>query len=153
MRMKPVEHMLLIVLTGFLAATTIAGGIGLLAGAIPLPVEWLHGSPFRSYAIPGLTLLVIVGGSASIATVLLLLRHTRAVIAAVFAGAMIMAFDAQSRAPHGGIFVFFAIENVIAFVLSIVAGAVLGAVLVTFLKGSVGHASVESAPAEATVAA
>ena len=68
-------------------------------------------------------------------------------------GAMIMAFDAQSRAPHGGIFVFFAIENVIAFVLSIVAGAVLGAVLVTFLKGSVGKASVESAPAEATVAA
>jgi PTS system fructose-specific IIC component len=68
-------------------------------------------------------------------------------------GAMIMAFDAQSRAPHGGIFVFFAIENVIAFVLSIVAGAVLGAVLVTFLKGSVGQASVESAPAEATVAA
>jgi fructose PTS system EIIBC or EIIC component len=68
-------------------------------------------------------------------------------------GALIMSFDAQSRAPHGGIFVFFAIENVIAFVGAIVAGAVLGAVLVSFLKGAVGNRSVEATPADVTVAA
>ena len=49
-------------------------------------------------------------------------------------GALSMALGATSQAPHGGIFVFFAIGSLWAFVLAIVAGAVVGAALVTFLK-------------------
>ncbi|MEE6272351.1 fructose-specific PTS transporter subunit EIIC [Georgenia sp. MJ206] len=68
-------------------------------------------------------------------------------------GALSMAFDAQSRAPHGGIFVFFAMENVAAFVGAILAGMVLSAVLVVLAKQLIGDRTPASDPAAARVAA
>ncbi len=50
-------------------------------------------------------------------------------------GALTMAMDVQSRAPHGGIFVFFAITHFLGFLLAIVIGAVVAGLSVTFLKG------------------
>lgn len=44
-----------------------------LAGARDIPASWLEGSPFQSYVIPSLFLLIAVGGSMLIATVLWLL--------------------------------------------------------------------------------
>lgn len=49
-------------------------------------------------------------------------------------GALSMALHVTSKAPHGGIFVFFAISPVWGYVLAIVAGTVLAAFLVTALK-------------------
>lgn len=49
-------------------------------------------------------------------------------------GAMTMAFNVTSQAPHGGFFVFFAIGNLLMFALSIVAGTVVGALAVVALK-------------------
>jgi PTS system fructose-specific IIC component len=49
-------------------------------------------------------------------------------------GALSMAFGAASRAPHGGVFVFFAIDNVLGWFAAIIAGAIVGAVLVSALK-------------------
>lgn len=49
-------------------------------------------------------------------------------------GALSMAFGAASRAPHGGVFVFFAIDGVLGWFAAIIAGAVVGAVLVSVLK-------------------
>ncbi|MDQ0770885.1 PTS system fructose-specific IIC component [Pseudarthrobacter defluvii] len=49
-------------------------------------------------------------------------------------GALTMAFNVTSQAPHGGIFVFFAIGNVLMFVVSIIAGAVVSALAVIALK-------------------
>lgn len=49
-------------------------------------------------------------------------------------GALSMLLGAASKAPHGGIFVFFAIERFWAFALSIVIGALISAALVTVLK-------------------
>ena len=49
-------------------------------------------------------------------------------------GAMTMAFHVTSQAPHGGIFVFFAIGNVLMFVLSILVGMVVGALAVLAMK-------------------
>jgi PTS system fructose-specific IIC component len=49
-------------------------------------------------------------------------------------GALAMAFGVTSQAPHGGIFVFFAIGNVLMFVLSILAGTVVTALIVLALK-------------------
>ncbi|MGK2309907.1 PTS fructose transporter subunit IIABC [Cutibacterium sp. V970] len=51
-------------------------------------------------------------------------------------GALSMALGAASKAPHGGIFVFFAIDRVWAFILAIVVGTVVAALLVTILKAS-----------------
>src|SRR5271166_326945 len=49
-------------------------------------------------------------------------------------GALIMAFDVTLKAPHGGIFVFFAIGNLLCFVVALVAGTIVGAVAVIFAK-------------------
>ena len=84
---------LLIVLDGFLALTAVAGGIGLLTGANTPALEWLEGSLFRTYTIPGLALLVIVGGCALAATALMLRRHPWGALTSGLAGMMIMSFE------------------------------------------------------------
>jgi hypothetical protein len=91
--MKKALRILLIVLTAFLALTAIAGGIGLLSGTNAPSTELLKGSPFHNYTVPGLALLVIVGGCALVATILLLRRHPFGALAAGAAGAIIIGFE------------------------------------------------------------
>lgn len=50
-------------------------------------------------------------------------------------GAIIMALHVGSQAPHGGLFVFFAITNIAGFIIAVAAGAVIAGLLVTFFKG------------------
>jgi len=68
-----------------------------------------------------------------------------------------MAFGVYSQAPHGGIFVFFAIGNFWLFVLAIAIGAVVMALTVIALKRWVRKAPVAAdasvAPAAVTVPA
>ena len=55
----------LIVIETFIGLGAIGGGIALLTGAFPpqwLPVAWLQGTPFSDYTIPGLILLIVIGG-------------------------------------------------------------------------------------------
>ena len=49
-------------------------------------------------------------------------------------GALIMAFNVGSYAPHGGVFVFFAITNFLLFLVSIIAGVLVSAAAVIGLK-------------------
>ncbi len=49
-------------------------------------------------------------------------------------GALIMAFDVTLKAPHGGIFVFFAIGKLLWFLVALAAGTVVGAVAVIAAK-------------------
>ena len=49
-------------------------------------------------------------------------------------GAMIMAFDVTLKAPHGGIFVFFAIGNLLWFLVALAVGTVAGALAVIAAK-------------------
>ncbi len=49
-------------------------------------------------------------------------------------GGLSMALDVSVRAPHGGIFVLFAVSNIVGYLLSLVAGVLVGAALVTLLK-------------------
>lgn len=67
-------------------------------------------------------------------------------------GALCMATGVTSQAPHGGIFVFFAIGNLVMFVVAILAGTVVSALAVIALKRWAVRqpetaASVESVPA------
>lgn len=69
-------------------------------------------------------------------------------------GAMSMALHVGSKAPHGGIFVFFAVDPIWGFLLSIVAGMIVSALLVTLLKAAARRKAVEAAePAGAPTAA
>jgi fructose PTS system EIIBC or EIIC component len=67
-------------------------------------------------------------------------------------GALIMAFDVTLKAPHGGIFVFFAIGNLLWFIVALVAGTIAGAVAVVAVKQFAKPAvTAEPTPALATV--
>lgn len=50
------------------------------------------------------------------------------------AGGLAMAFSVESRAPHGGVFVFFAIDPIWGFLLALAAGTVVTALIVVALK-------------------
>lgn len=50
------------------------------------------------------------------------------------AGALSMAFGATLAVPHGGIFVLFAVENIIGYVVAILAGTAVTAALLGVLK-------------------
>jgi fructose PTS system EIIBC or EIIC component len=65
-------------------------------------------------------------------------------------GALCMAFNVTSQAPHGGLFVFFAIGNLLMFVISIIAGTIVSALAVVALKrwaAPKSAATVETVPA------
>ncbi|MCZ9882154.1 PTS fructose transporter subunit IIABC [Arthrobacter sp. B2a2-09] len=68
-------------------------------------------------------------------------------------GALCMAAGVTSQAPHGGIFVFFAIGNLAMFVISIVIGAVVTALVLLALKRWAVRKPVEAEPVPVPVAA
>jgi hypothetical protein len=88
---KPIR-VSLIVLTIFLAISAIGGGIQLLSGFYVPPVEMLNGY-FKDYTIPGLSLGLIVGGSALSAAVLLIRKSEFASLASASTGVIIMFFE------------------------------------------------------------
>ena len=49
-------------------------------------------------------------------------------------GALTMALGVGSRAPHGGVFVLFAIQNPLGFLLSVAAGVIVAALAVIVAK-------------------
>lgn len=49
-------------------------------------------------------------------------------------GGLIMAFGVELRAPHGGVFVFFAMNNWLLFLVALAAGTVLSALVVVAAK-------------------
>jgi hypothetical protein len=65
-------QIVLIACDALVGVTAIGGGAALAAGleGDRYPAGWLKGTPFRSYLIPGLILVVMVGGSAAAAAVL-----------------------------------------------------------------------------------
>jgi PTS system fructose-specific IIC component len=66
-------------------------------------------------------------------------------IGGALTGALSMAFNVSSKAPHGGIFVFFAIDNFFLWVVSIAAGVVVTALATIALKRYVGKKAPEAA--------
>lgn len=68
-------------------------------------------------------------------------------------GALSMAFGVGSKAPHGGFFVFFAIDNFLLFFVSIAVGAVVTAFTVIALKRWAVRKPVEAEPVPAVAAA
>jgi hypothetical protein len=73
----------LLLMNGFGA---IVGGVGAMKDVMPFPEVWLRNSPFHSYFIPGLILLLAVGGTQLTAAFAILRRHALARNAAILAG-------------------------------------------------------------------
>ena len=85
---------ILVVLNSFLAFTAITGGIGLLTGLNAPPLDFLAGSPFSNYTIPGCALLVLVGGTSVFAVTLLVRKDNFAWFVVVASSVLVIIFEA-----------------------------------------------------------
>ena len=93
-----------ILLAGLLtviAVNAFGGGVYGLLGAGGVPQSWLEGSPFDTYVLPSLVLLVAVGGSAAVAAGLVFRRARMDQAAAITAGAILLGWIAVQVAILG----------------------------------------------------
>ena len=88
---------MLFVASVFVALTAVFGGITLALGFDRFPADWLDGTLFRSYLIPGLMLAVLVGGSAAVAAVAALGRADTGALIAMLAGAILLGWLVGER--------------------------------------------------------
>jgi hypothetical protein len=79
-------------LLAFGALNAFAGGYYGMSGAEDVPREWLEGSPFDDYFIPGLVLFVVVGGSMLAAAIAVFADLRIARLAALGAGLVVLAW-------------------------------------------------------------
>lgn len=91
--LQKIFRIVLIIQTLFLGITAALGGIALLAGWNTPPLSFLNGSFFKDYTIPGLSLMVIVGGSGLCAGIMLIRKSVFAEIASISTGIIIMIFE------------------------------------------------------------
>jgi hypothetical protein len=83
----------LIILNIFLAVTAIPGGFCLLIGIAAPPIDELKSSIFTDYTIPGLALMIIVGGSALLTSIMLISKNKYALLFSAMCGLIIMFFE------------------------------------------------------------
>jgi hypothetical protein len=85
----------LVVIEAFIGLSAIQGGIALLRGAFDqvVPVAWLAGTPFSDYTIPGLVLVIVVGGCALLAAATVFIHREWAVLVSVLAGLLMAGYE------------------------------------------------------------
>jgi hypothetical protein len=99
--MRHLSRFTLITLTIFLSATAVFGGIGLITGANAPPASFLQNSVFSTYVVPGLALLVLVGGSGALAAILLIRSDPRAWLGCLAAALIVIVFECVEIAVVG----------------------------------------------------
>ncbi len=79
----------------FIGLGAIGGGIALLIGAFAqwLPVEFLQGTPFRDYTIPGLVLTIVVGGGMLLTAATLFLQREVTVLLSAAMGFIMIGWE------------------------------------------------------------
>jgi len=87
----------LFVASVFVALTGVFGGITVATGVDKFPADWLIGTPFSSYLIPGLILAIVVGGSAALAAVATLRRADAGALTSMLGGAILLGWLAGER--------------------------------------------------------
>lgn len=90
-----VMRIALVVIAAIVAVSAIDGGMALLRGAFDqyLPVDWLAGTPFSDYTIPGLVLVIVVGGSALLAAATAFIHREWALLVSIMAGLIMAGFE------------------------------------------------------------
>ena len=85
-------HIALFAADAFVGLTAVGGGIALATGleGDRLPLEYLEGTPFSGYVVPGLILAGVVGGSATAAAIITLRNKQIGGLTSVLAGAIMM---------------------------------------------------------------
>ena len=80
----------LLALEGFVGLTAAVCGVGLIVNGLGIPRAELDGTPFASFAIPGLILSFVVGGSLLAAAWSVWTRHPLAPLASLAAGCVLL---------------------------------------------------------------
>ena len=99
MKIAQMEHkgrrITLAALEGFTGLGAIGGGIAILTGAFNqwFSPAWLQGTPFSDYTIPGLALLVIIGGGMLLAAAAQFVQRAWAVMFSAVMGLVMIGFE------------------------------------------------------------
>ena len=133
--MVRVSRMTLLIVQAFVAVTALAGGLALvvgsidpaLASALMPPTEYLEGSPFRSYLVPGLLLIVLVAGVHAVAFVAVLTesRWGTMLAAAGGFGCVVWIFVQMAYIPFSFLQVLYFIIGLVELALTMVLLGVL----------------------------
>jgi hypothetical protein len=80
----------------FIGLGALGGGVAVLTGAFDrwLPLTWLADTPFPDYLIPGLVLLIVVGGGMLLAASTAFVQHEWAVLLQACMGLIMIGFEA-----------------------------------------------------------
>ncbi len=96
----PMKHKViriaLLVLETFIWTSALAGGIGVVQGVAfgqALPLARLAGTPFSDFTIPGLVLVIVVGGTALFAAATVFIQREWAVLVSVLAGLLMAGYE------------------------------------------------------------
>lgn len=112
-------------LAAVMGANALGGSWYALAGAEGVPLEWLDGTPFRDYTVPGIVLGTVVGGSQLASAVALWRGTTHARAIAGGAAAILLGWIVTQLAMIG--YVSFLQPLVLAWaVLTLVLAGQLG---------------------------
>ena len=90
-----VIRIMLAVIEAIVGLGAIGGGIAILTGAFDqwLPLAWLQGIPFSDYTIPGLILLIVIGGGMLVAAATIFTQHEWAVLFSAAMGLVMIGFE------------------------------------------------------------
>jgi hypothetical protein len=91
--LRSILYTTLIFLNLFLVLTALPGGFCLLTGIVAPPIDELKGFIFRDYTIPALALMIIVGGSALLAAIMLIRINKFALLLSASVGLILMIFE------------------------------------------------------------
>ena len=120
------------------SASVVTGLLGHLAVSAVLGLVWgvLYGSLLRRTPLPAWLLgaAFISEGAIPFAAADIFRVIPAMMLGGAVTGALSMAFAVTSKAPHGGLFVFFAIDNFWLWLVAIAAGTVVAAFAVVALK-------------------
>ena len=92
---------LLVAIEAVVGVNALGGMAYALGGAKDVPTEWLDGSPFHSYRVPGLVLGAVVGGTSLSAAYLVATEHQAARPAALTSSAVMVGWIASQLAVIG----------------------------------------------------
>jgi hypothetical protein len=116
---RPRARRALIAMNGVMALNAFGGAWYALGGAPNVPTEWLAGTPFSDYVVPGLILGGVVGAGQLVAAVALRLRHPRAREVSLAASLVLLGWIVTQLAMIG----YVSVLQPIVLTWALVAGA------------------------------
>ncbi|PVZ06367.1 hypothetical protein [Actinomycetospora cinnamomea] len=119
---RAATRIVLVLLEGLLGISAVYGAVGLLTGSIGMTDDWLTGTPFRSWLLPGIALFLVVAVPMLTAAALEVRGHGLAPAATVLAGVLQVGWIAVQLLLMQRYFVLQPVVLVVAALILLVGG-------------------------------